>query len=396
MDYATTHHHRGSHARRKTAAVTLQKARGIRGVYAASQRRRRGTTGYLATCPGSTATDGFLRAVFPATLKENKTLRDCREQQRIGEGFRASFAQLTAHYGIALPLPEDFRYPETIKIYLPLLKDRLKGEVKDFYGLRFVKGKETAFLVSEERYSTGQSLYYIPILPLYKMLRDKAHRKAATLLLSIGAWLYRIVDVPYYRQECSYLHYQYEMIGDWVEQDTDNDYAEDEIQDILAATTLGDVMEQKLRHPANLDRFAKRLARFRAEDTLDSKCLAVATEAHALFVEYPQESLFRNEPQRQEEKEKEEDEDEDDGGYYDNETITMDKYVSFSADTEGWLFDTLADTVNNEFNECGEVEEPRLLKCFDGTPVTGSFDFERRVFDLMDRLCDILYNYKMQ
>jgi len=390
MDYATTHHNRGSHARRKTAGGTPQKARGIRGIHAASQRCRRSATRHLAACPASSLTDGFLRAVFPATLKENKTLRDCREQQGIAEGFCASFAQLTAHYGIALPLPENFQYPETINEYLPLLKDRLKGEVKDFYGLRLVQGGGSAFLVSEERYSTGQSLYYIPILPLYKMLRDKAHRKAATLLLSVGAWLYRIVDVPYYRKEGSYLHYQYEMIGDWVEQDTDNEYAEDEMRDIRAATTLGDVMEQKLRHPANGDHFAKSLARFRAEDALDTECLATATAAYGLFVEYPNESLFRNEPQRQQE------EDEDEDGYFDNETITMDKYVSFSADTKGWLFDTLADTVNNEFNECGEVEEPRLLKHFDGSPVTGSFDFERRVFELMDRLCDILYNYKMQ
>ena len=389
MEYATTHHHRGSHARRKTAAGTPQKARGIRGVHAASQRCKRSATRHLAACPGGTAADGFLRAVFPTALKENKTLRDGREQQDIAEGFRASFAQLTAHYGIALPLPENFRYPETITAYLPLLQDRLKAEVKDFYGLRLVQGTKTAFLVSEQRYSTGQSLYYIPIVPLYKMLRDKAHKKAATLLLSVGAWLYRIVDIPYYRQEGSYLHYQYEMIGDWVEQDTDNEYAEDEKQDLLAATTLGDVMEQKLRHPANLDRYAKRLSCFRAEDALDSECLAVATEAHALFLEYPKESLFRNEPQRQQEEN-------DENGYYDNEKITMDKYVSFSADTKGWLFDTLADTVNNEFNECGEMEEPRLLKCFDGSPVTGSFDFERRVFELMDRLCNILYNYKMQ
>jgi len=390
MDYATTHHHRGSHARRKTAGSTPQKARGICGIHRASERCQRGATGYLATCSGGTAADGFLRAVFPATLKENKTLRDSREQQRIREGFCASFAQLTAHYGIAFTLPEDFQYPETINEYLPVLLERLKGKVKDFYSLRLVQGGSSAFLVSEERYSTGQSLYYIPILPIYKMLRDKAHRKAATLLLSVGAWLYRIVDVPYYRQEGSYLSYQYEMIGDWVEQDTGNEYAEDEIQDIRAATTLGDVMEQKLRHPANLDRFAKRLACFKAEDALDSECLAVATQAYALLLKYPKESLFRNEPQRQQE------ENDDEDGYYDSETITMDKYVSFSADTHGWLFDTLTDTVNNEFNECGEVEEPRLLKYFDGSPVTGSFDFERRVFDLMDRLCDILYNYKMQ
>ncbi|WP_116789537.1 hypothetical protein [Flavobacterium psychrotrophum] len=386
MDYAIAHYNKGSHARRKTAGSPAQEPRGVFGFYETSQRCAATTAGYPPTCPGSAAADGFLRAVFPATLKENKTMRDSREIARIGKGFCTSLAQLTAHYGIALPLSEPFHYPETITTLLPLLQETLKGEVKDFYSLRLVQAKPIAFLVSEERHSTGQSLYYIPVVPIYKMLRSKRHKKAGILLLSVCSWLYRIVDVPYYRQENAYLYYQYDMIKDWVEQDTDNEYEGGEKQDLYTAITIGDHIEKKLSNAANLEQFTCRLNSFRAMDDVDQECFVVATQAHALFSQYPNESIFRNTPFREES--------EDD--YYDNETISMDKYISFSADTKGWLFDTVADTVNNEFNECGEIEEPTLVKCFNGTPTTGSFDFERRVFNLMDRLCDILYNYKMQ
>ncbi|MXN90812.1 hypothetical protein GR160_06195 [Flavobacterium sp. Sd200] len=386
MDYATQHHKRGGNARRKTATAASHEPIGVYGLYETSQGCAGSTAGHPAARPGGAAADGFLRAVFAPALKENKSLRGSIENNTIADGFCASFKQLTAHYGIALPMPMPFCYPDTIAQCMSLLQEALK-QVEGFYSLRLVQGSKGAFLVSEERHSTGQSLYYLPVVPLYKMLRDKHHKKAAALLLSVGAWLYRIVNVPYYRQEETYLYYQYDMVKEWVEQDTDEEYDSTERQDLEAAATIGDRMEQKLRHPANLEYFTQRLGGFRAWDDVDRECLAVATNAQALFLEYPNESVFRNAPVKEET--------EDDAAYYDNEVISMDKYISFSADTEGWLFDTVADTVNSDFNECGEIEEPQLLKCFDGNPVTGSLDFERRVFDLMDRLCDILYNYKM-
>ncbi|MFP5439025.1 MAG: hypothetical protein ACLGH8_14685 [Bacteroidia bacterium] len=386
MDYAATHHNRGRQPRGKTTTSLIPKARGIHGRHETPQRCSSGKEGHPATCSGNPTADGFLRTVFPATLKENKTLRDSTEKEHITAGFCASFSQLTAHYGITLPLPETFRYPDTIAYYFPLLRDALKDKAEGFYSLRLVNGDKKTFLVTEQHYPTGQTLYYLPVVPLYKMLRDKKHRKAALLLLSVCAWLYHIVDIPYYRQENNYLYYQYDMIKDWVEQDTDNEYAEDEKQDLRAATDIGDRMEQKLRHPANLERFARRLERFSARDELDGLCLATATQAHSLYLQYPNEGIFRNTPPRKQA--------DPDGDYYD-EIITMDKYISFTADTKGWLFDTLADTVNNEFNECGGTEEPILVKCFNGVPVTCSFDFERRAFEIMDGLCGILYNYKM-
>ena len=77
--------------------------------------------------------------------------------------------------------------------------------------------------MAQERYNTGAMLYYIPVIPLYQMLRNKRRNKTGLLLLSVCTYLYRIADIPYYRQEGSYLYWIYEMLTEWLEQDEEVD-----------------------------------------------------------------------------------------------------------------------------------------------------------------------------
>jgi len=53
------------------------------------------------------------------------------------------------------------------------------------------------------------------------------------------------------------------------------------------------------------------------------------------------------------------------------------------------------DMVNSEFGECGVTDEPISIQLFD-TPqisVQNDLDFEKRLFDLINRLCSILNQY---
>ena len=78
-----------------------------------------------------------------------------------------------------------------------------------------------------------------------------------------------------------------------------------------------------------------------------------------------------------------------------NEIIGMEKYISFIADTKGWLYESLSDTINNEFNEYGAMEEPTISKRFNGSEIsTANLDFEKRLFGLLNDLSGILYEYK--
>ncbi|MNY62568.1 hypothetical protein D3C86_1994070 [compost metagenome] len=73
----------------------------------------------------------------------------------------------------------------------------------------------------------------------------------------------------------------------------------------------------------------------------------------------------------------------------------MEKYISFISDTKGWLYESIEESINNEFNEYGTMDEPTIIKCFDGRERTeNSLDFESRLFALLEDMCALLYNYK--
>ena len=73
----------------------------------------------------------------------------------------------------------------------------------------------------------------------------------------------------------------------------------------------------------------------------------------------------------------------------------MEKYISFIADSKGWLYENIKDSINNEFNEYGVMEEPTISKQFDGSEITATnLDFENRLFALLNDLCGLLYDYK--
>ena len=80
---------------------------------------------------------------------------------------------------------------------------------------------------------------------------------------------------------------------------------------------------------------------------------------------------------------------------YESDTIvSMDKYVSFCAEAKGLLFQTLFETVNSEFQECATMEEPSVIKKFDGSNITNNnLDFENRLFPLIEELIYILNSF---
>ena len=218
------------------------------------------------------------------------------------------------------------------------------------------------------------------------MLKDPKRKKTAQLLISVCSYLYHIADVPYYRQEDSYLYWLYEMHKDWVEQDEETDETETYKSELRNAEYIGDRIEQKLFNRSNLKVFEQRLSRFKSVDTFDRECWQIACNAFALYTEYPNATIFRNAPLS------EQDPYDDD---CENEAIGMEKYISFIADTTGWLYGSLSDTINNEFNEYGAMEEPTISKQFDGSEIpTANLDFENRLFDLLNDLSGLLYEYK--
>jgi hypothetical protein len=299
--------------------------------------------------------------------------------------FYQSLSQLAEHYGITPAESKHLGFPYNIAFTLEDLKKQLKIKVKNWERIRLVQDEKKTYLLNEERYNTGATLYYIPIVPLYRLCKNPDYKQASQLLQSVCSYLYHIADVPYYRQQESYLCWMYEMISEWIIYDETEDTPE-YLREIRQSQWIGDYMEQKIYNPHNLARFKERINRFENRDSFETDCLLLACDTLALYEMFPDATIYRN-IQQDKRNTDSDDYDED----YHERTITMEKYVSFCADDKGLLFQTLFDSVNAEFQESIEVEEPSTRKRFDGTPVDAdALGFETCIFPLIERLIDIL------
>ena len=331
----------------------------------------------------SNATNGILKCTFLPKLKTAQSVQACQKTER---DFYKSLSKLAEHHSIEPMQTQDFEFPYNIVLSMWDMETKVKRANINWDSFKLVQNSKKTFFVSKERYNVGTTLYYIPIMPLFQMLNDPKRKKTAQLLVSVCSYLYHIADIPYYRQENSYLYWLYEMMNDWVEQDDYTEETDSYIAEIVKAEWIGERIEQKLFNRINLQVFEQRLNNFKTRDTFDLECQKVAYNAFVLYTRYPHESIFRNAPRPEEDPFNDEN---------DSETVGMEKYISFIADTTGWLYERLADSINNEFNEYGAMEEPTICKAFDGSKVTQeSLDFENRLFPLLDDLCSLLYNYE--
>jgi hypothetical protein len=77
--------------------------------------------------------------------------------------------------------------------------------------------------------------------------------------------------------------------------------------------------------------------------------------------------------------------------YGQEENIRVNEYISFIAESEGSLYDSLSEMVNSEFNERGNIEEPVIIRLYNQlNEQRDSLDFERRLFAMITDLCTLL------
>ncbi|WP_395092124.1 hypothetical protein ACF3NR_00075 [Vaginella massiliensis] len=385
MNYATQQNIGNNPNTRTAKATEVAPTVGrVRTMDAKTKRRRPSTERQTEIRTDSNATNGFLKCTFLPKLKTAQSVQACQKTER---DFYNSLSNLTEHYSIEpIPTRQDYGYPYNMVLAMWDMDTKMKRSHRNWDGFKLIQDSKKTFLTSEERYNTGTTLFYIPIVPLFEMLHDKQRKHTAHLLISFCSYLYHIARIPYYRQEDSYLYWLYETHKDWVEYDDETEDTESYKSALRKAEIVGDRIEQKLYNRINLTVFEQRLSRFKSRDTFDKECWNVACNAFALYTEYPTASIFRNAPMS------EQDPYNDD---CENEVIGMEKYISFIADTKGWLYENIKDSINNEFNEYGVMEEPTINKVFDGSKISvGNLYFENRLFELLDDLSYLLYNYK--
>lgn len=384
MTYATTYRIGNIPNAPRTEAKTIAPpAWRVCRVDAETERRKRNPKGQTAVGTHTHVANGFLRTSFLPRLEETETVQACRDNTKMERDFYTSLSQLAEHYGITPKPTQSLEYPYNIAMAVKDTEEQLRHKIRDWEEIRLIQDSEKVFFTSEEFYNTGTTLYYIPVVPLFRRLKDPKRKQTAQLLLSVCSYLYHIADIPYYRQQNSYLYWMYEMHKDWILEDDDQDESKICISEIEQAEWIGDLMEQKIYNYANLKHFKDRLDRFKPKDKIDNDCMKVAEEAYTLYQQFPNETVFRNARTNDEPTE------------YDMENIiSMEKYVSLCADGTGWLMDNLVESVNIELQEYGQMEEPVIVKRFDGSDITGNtLEFENRLLPMVEELICILNNF---
>ncbi len=359
---------------------------GVRKLDAETKRCAGNQEGQKEVSSHNHVADGFLRTSFLPKYRESEMTRISSKSAKLERDFFKSLSKLTEHYSIEISKKDQLGFPYSIFLTLADVKKQLKNTIRNYSDVRIIKDKGKTFLVSEERYSTGATLFYIPVFPLFKLLHDRGRRKTGILMQSVFSYLYHVAEIPYYRHQASYLFWEYEMLKDWALDDEIEEGKEDfRIDEMKMAEWVGDNIEKKIYHQNNLNFFEHRITHFKPKDQLDKDCLLIAEKILSLYKTYPTTTIFCNASSLI-------DTDSDD---VTEEIISMDRYISFYADNEGWLSSTLFEMVNNEFQVFSDTQEPVIEKRFDGSDIKGKdLLFESSLFDLLHEIIDLLNEYR--
>ncbi|MDR2270470.1 MAG: hypothetical protein LBF27_06130 [Sphingobacterium sp.] len=376
MNHAKTIYSTNNTAKKcKTTTTVLQAGRVLQ-LDAKAKRSGRTAKGQTKVPSTYNATDAFLKTKFYTRLQDPTAVAGYK-QDLLARDYFESLAVISEKFGITPKNVNAIPYPYNISASLADVKKQLIKCTNDWREVRLILEKGSIYFAKEEIYDTGMTLYYVPIIPLYTILYRKDTEKSALLLLSVYAYLYQILKIPYYREEGCYLNYSYDMLEEWAESE-DEDYRDKETcRELEDAKEIGDFMKEMICSADHLKSFGRRVRSFKPRSPFDHSCLILAKRFYEIYRKYRKSRIDRNFlPLRYREQREQEE-----------RAITLDDYVSFCANIKGNLFDTLCETVNSDLQEYGEIDEPvRFVKYNREDIDDGNFDFENAVFGRIDDL----------
>lgn len=370
-------------SKRRRSKTTALQDRAIRDTAKRRKGRCRHPKGQTEIRPDLHAADGFLKGRFlPKLFPSNK------EVPYPGKAAERSFYKnrdlLCQFYGIIPMETRLYKYPYNIALALWDIQQKLEDSKQEKIDVSVQEGQKGWYLVCDEIYHTGRFLYYIPVLPLYRLLRDRQRKQQGQLLLCVFAYLYHIAGIPYYRDESAYLYWIYDMLMEWMIENSGEWEAEDfhiQIRQCDRAALIGDLMEKKINNNILLEHFESRLKRFVVHTEKDRACYNIARKAFTLYRAYPETTIFEHALWEAQDREE--------------EAALMCKYISFVDDTRSnWLFTNLSQCVNDDLDQCMDVEEPTITRVFNHTLPDQKDDlgFECQIFPMIDDLCKFLNN----
>ena len=182
MNYAQTYHIGNYHNARTAKATTIAPpVKRVCQFDAKAKGCKRSTERQTEISTNSDVANGFLKCSFLPKLKETKTVQACRKSDKTERDFFQSLSKLAKHYNIQPAQTKQFAYPYNMALAMADVEEKLKSKVLDWEEIRLVQDSKKTYFVSEERYNTGATLFYIPVSPLYHFLKCSKTRSVKRL-----------------------------------------------------------------------------------------------------------------------------------------------------------------------------------------------------------------------
>jgi hypothetical protein len=329
------------------------------------------------------AADGFLKHRF---LPVYETSEELPQKEKVEPVYLKAVRNLTAYYKINAIDVRDYPYPYNILLSNWDISRQIetKGRYRE---IRIEETEDRKINLSvTESLNTGSTLYYIPLVPVFKALHLDGNR-CAPLLLSVCVYLYRQAGVCHFKEDESYIAYLYEIMDNWIEDDRESmdeaDYKEQRaiLDEVFF---IGDEMKAFLNNEKELEQLQSKIQQFEPISPFDRDCLRLAKETLALWMEFPNANLYQNIGSY--------DNDEEEDDYYSDGKIKVTDYISFIGETSSCVYDTMMEMLNNDFNERSGIQD------FENTIVFNKprrkfkdiLAYEERVIGIITDLCDLI------
>jgi hypothetical protein len=304
-------------------------------------------------------------------------------RDRAEREFLCSLSHLCKYYDLDIPGCVNGDFPQSIYSTYEAVSEQLKRRDGKLHCIIAKDDRHTATLATVRQYDTGMTLYYIPVRPLWRWVDSSEGQPVADLLLGVFAYLHQVVGIPFFSEPGSYLASEYEYIEQMVEDEQDEEpYRQKQQNEIYTLKNAGIKLHRLINSPERLTAFEQTVLNFRHTDKWELDWELLAVDFLQLYQAYPSRNIFDHIHS---------------GLLYpaDEERISADQYISFYWSGDDCLQECLFDMINAYFQEIAYMDEPMHVQLFDEIPdnTNPNFDFETRLFDLINKLSKLLNDY---
>jgi len=307
------------------------------------------------------------------------------ERSATERDFFKSRSYLKNHYGLQLTDFHSLPYPYNILLAEKELHRKLRAKDKYRHLKIIEQDNSEVSLTIAESFDDDFCLCYVPVMPIYDLWQNEVHIACAELVTAVCAYLYAEAGICYYRDEDTYMYYNYEALEDWIKDDWgdgEDDSYELERQALENAKMQGDFMQAKMMATGFRQRLDSLIANFKAVSSYENECLQVAKDCLNIWQDFPKSNLFQHASLQDYEVED-----------YEDNYVGMHEYISFIGSVNDNLSERLKQMVNDDFNERSRYQEPEIITFFNEPQpaYTDELAYEYRVMKLIDDLCTLLY-----